>query len=74
MPYYKATSFLPLKKFIFHYSYRLKVCIFTESKLFYNTRSSAASRCFGKYVILEIKEPLSFLENVLYERYHQRNV
>ena len=41
----------------FHfYSCRLKTCIFTENKLFYNTRSSTARRCFGKYVILEISQ------------------
>ena len=54
-PHYNhACGLVPFKKFPFYYSCRLKACIFTESKLFYNTRSSTTRRCSGKYVILEI--------------------
>ena len=54
-PYYNhACGLVPLKKFPFYYSCRLEACIFTESKLFYYTRSSTTRRCSGKYVILEI--------------------
>ena len=56
-PYYnRSCGLVPLKKFPFHYSYRLKTCIFTESKLFHNPKSSAACICSGKYVILEYSQ------------------
>ena len=54
-PYYnRACNLAPLEKFPFYYSCRLRACIFTESKLFYNTRGSAARRCSGKFLNLEI--------------------
>ena len=56
-PYYACLWLYVLEKVYFLlYSCRLKACIFTESKLIYNTRSSAARRCSGKYAILNISQ------------------
>ena len=54
-----------MKKFTCYYSSRLKACIFTESKLFCNIRSSAACSCSGKYAILKISQN-SWVNNCAY--------
>ena len=65
-PYHnRDCGLVPLNKFPFYYSCRLNACIFTESKLFYNIRSSAARRCSGKHVILEISQN-SWVNNCAY--------
>ena len=60
-----ACDLLTFKKFACYYSCRLKACIFTESKLFCNTRSSTACSCSGKYTILKISQN-SWVNNCAY--------